>query len=1060
MIEIFKKESDKNLRLSIILFLKHNIEEKAKNNLISKEELNSLIQKYLLILVDQNLSKKELNNFKDTFNILLNISSNQILLEIINYLKTQISSLPLGSINGIISILSSLIHSSLIKSNEKIFISIFNPVIIITTDILENLFNKYSKIDLTEFNKEDYYKLNNMFLNIFDLFYDSNIRAKKILEKIQIEENIIKLLDKVYIIGIKLLVDINAKDNNRIISWTSEKNLDKNVNNMKITIFKYINFRLNQLNEYMIDKTSIENHNQMIKIILANLEWIILNKYSYLIRIEASNINTEFPDYNYTLLISFMFIYLKRILGKKIFINEYTSQFNLLFKNILLPLLLVTEEEERTALDNDTVNDYLIDMNDIIYENRQKNIKSQIGGLIRKFFEKNISCNNFMIKYTINLIYFLFQETKNLCDKNLINENDIFILLIKAFNKDKIISTLFLVLNIFNKIDKFNKEQNYDLLDNVFRNIFNIIENSDNIYPLFQYQIIIFISNYSIKLYLEENLIFEKTIKYLYEALFNTECLLISNSAADAIQKIFEYNSDLEETEEIISSDKEENKKNKINNIKYTLIRLACDFSTKFEEQILKTEVSNFFDVLSQIIISFEKIENNFFRNIFVNICQRIKSEAEINLKNIFIVQKGEENEEEEKGKKNYYNKHEMLINKCFNIIKILIENKAFVFNNYDLIENSLKPLIDYMENPKRIKFDEDIIYILYLLMKQRQKVIGIGFNLIKHLYKYINKCGSLYIEVYQLLDLYLSYGTNQILMNKTWYKGIFDAFMSGIKRDKYDKGILYTCMIIQTWIIHCKNLPNDFLSVLIEQIFKNISVIIDNFNDTDDISKDINNFVGYVSTIFSGLINYENIIIPFLREYYNEKALKNWLKIIISQNDVIFEYEIKILIYSICFIIKKEIFKNENYYFIYLGLDLLKCQTRNSKYQLKQKTKKILNINFIEDEEDNEDNNKEEDNEEEDEEDNELKEMKLILEKTSNPIKDIDEFKFFSDTLQFLKNNKNEVYLKWENSLNQEQKDKIMNIISTKRIDIRINDDNNMKVARRIVSIKRNHNN
>ena len=86
-----------------------------------------------------------------------------------------------------------------------------------------------------------------------------------------------------------------------------------------------------------------------------------------------------------------------------------------------------------------------------------------------------------------------------------------------------------------------------------------------------------------------------------------------------------------------------------------------------------------------------------------------------------------------------------------------------------------------------------------------------------------------------------------------------------------------------------------------------------------------------------------------------------------------------------------------------------------------------------------------------------ELNEIKMLLEKTSNPIKDLDEFKFFGDMLQYLKNNKTEIYYKWENNLNQEQKEKIVNLINTKGINIQTNEQGKIQVARRIVTIKRN---
>ena len=66
-------------------------------------------------------------------------------------------------------------------------------------------------------------------------------------------------------------------------------------------------------------------------------------------KLDTEDDNYSYSDYNSSLLIAYMFIFLKRILGKDNFIKEYTQQFNDLYKNILLTLLILTNLEEEMA---------------------------------------------------------------------------------------------------------------------------------------------------------------------------------------------------------------------------------------------------------------------------------------------------------------------------------------------------------------------------------------------------------------------------------------------------------------------------------------------------------------------------------------------------------------------------------------------------------------------------------------------------------------------------------------------------------------------------------------
>ena len=97
-----------------------------------------------------------------------------------------------------------------------------------------------------------------------------------------------------------------------------------------------------------------------------------MNKYSFLMKLQIEDGQNYYCDYHYSLLISYMFIYLKRVLNKDNFIKEFTQQFNDIFKNDLLPLFILINLEEEIALDNDSVKGYCIDIDDVIKTNKQK----------------------------------------------------------------------------------------------------------------------------------------------------------------------------------------------------------------------------------------------------------------------------------------------------------------------------------------------------------------------------------------------------------------------------------------------------------------------------------------------------------------------------------------------------------------------------------------------------------------------------------------------------------------------------------------------------------------
>ena len=93
LIDILKlslNEIDKNLRLSIILLLKRSINEKIQKKILDENTNNQLIQLFITIIVNPNMSNKEVDNLKESFIELLNNTTSEILIQIIVYIVNKL----------------------------------------------------------------------------------------------------------------------------------------------------------------------------------------------------------------------------------------------------------------------------------------------------------------------------------------------------------------------------------------------------------------------------------------------------------------------------------------------------------------------------------------------------------------------------------------------------------------------------------------------------------------------------------------------------------------------------------------------------------------------------------------------------------------------------------------------------------------------------------------------------------------------------------------------------------------------------------------------------------
>ena len=184
LIEILKSPTniiEPNLKISIILLLKRIICEKIEKNDFPKDTRNSIIQLYLIIIVNPIMSNKEIDNLGETFTSILDTTVNEknsVLIDIINYINSQLNSMSLGSVKGVITILSCILSSSAL--NKNIFYDVLKGILSMATSIVQNLYNNYIKLSFNN-KSEDFFKLNNIFMNIFELFFQCNFKKRKAL---------------------------------------------------------------------------------------------------------------------------------------------------------------------------------------------------------------------------------------------------------------------------------------------------------------------------------------------------------------------------------------------------------------------------------------------------------------------------------------------------------------------------------------------------------------------------------------------------------------------------------------------------------------------------------------------------------------------------------------------------------------------------------------------------------------------------------------------------------------------------------------------------------------
>lgn len=110
-------------------------------------------------------------------------------------------------------------------------------------------------------------------------------------------------------------------------------------------------------------------------------------------------------------------------------------------------------------------------------------------------------------------------------------------------------------------------------------------------------------------------------------------------------------------------------------------------------------------------------------------------------------------------GKKGKSNKCNIRINKCWNTIRFIAEHDYFSNNFLSIIEQTLQPLFEYLVDPTKIDFDDDIIFCIISILKKSKSVSPVMAQIFPHLQKFHQKYRYIFGHLLHAINNYIIHG-------------------------------------------------------------------------------------------------------------------------------------------------------------------------------------------------------------------------------------------------------------------------------------------------------------
>jgi hypothetical protein len=159
---------------------------------------------------------------------------------------------------------------------------------------------------------------------------------------------------------------------------------------------------------------------------------------------------------------------------------------------------------------------------------------------------------------------------------------------------------------------------------------------------------------------------------------------------------------------------------------------------------------------------------------------------------------------------------YSIVLNKSFNIIRHICDNKVYVTTYHKEFEQIFKELYDYLKNPKKIEFDEDLVMMLTTTIKHLNAVSPYTLEMLTYLPKFLKKSRGLMLDLFEFMNQLLYYGNDALTSSEGILGVIVQIYEYSITvpilKDGSDKSPFLGAMLMQMWL----TVSLDFLNIFI----------------------------------------------------------------------------------------------------------------------------------------------------------------------------------------------------------------------------------------------------